>query len=239
MRKKKIISFFTSIFAIGLILMFYPLIINFFELKKVIVTSDKSEIYGLSELNGLNLLFLDENKTASNLTKKNLNLKSISIKKIYPSTLMLSTLSKSYRAQINSNNSIILVDEESMLLSNNDALSSNLPVIEVINIPLTINQKADWRIERAVTLYEQLIKNTIIVGNITLDGSESFVKVMTAEGTEITISDKDDVYRIAASLQIIFNRFRIEGKNIRSVELRFDKPVIILGSGEKISSGLE
>lgn len=238
MIKKKIIYLFTSIFAFGIVLMSFPFI-KIFELKRVIVVTDKIELKGLSELNGLNLLFMDEIKISSILIQKNLNLKSISVKKIYPSSLVLYTLAKTYKAQLKSNNLTILVDEENILLSDIDTQSSLLPLIEVRNISLPLNQKADWRIERAITLFKQLLKHTINIGNITLDGNKSLLKVTTLEGTEITISDKDDVYRVAASLQIIFNRFRIEGKNIRMIELRFDKPVVILGSGEKISSGLE
>lgn len=235
MKKKIIVSSVAVFFVIGLILLTY-LLLNLFHLKKVYIIAEKLRMDGLSEMNGQNLLFLNTDKIAEILVHKNINLKSIKIDKIYPDSLKLYPQAKIIKARIKSNTGEVLLDEEFILLRSEDGEVNNVPVVEVQNIPLVLSQKADWRVERAIIFYDQIINQGLSIGRIKVDGYLSYVTLSIAEGTEVLIPLEAEGYKAAASLQIIMSRFRIEGKFVSRIDLQFDKPVVILESGEKISS---
>lgn len=234
--KKKIIVPFVAMFFAGFLILLTYLLLNLFILKKVYIIAEKLRMDGLSELNGQNLLFLNTDKIAEILVHKNVNLKSIKIDKIYPDSLKLYPQAKIIKARIKSNTGEVLLDEEFILLRSEDGEVNNVPVVEVQNIPLVLSQKADWRVERAIIFYDQIINQGLSIGRIKVDGYLSYVTLSIAEGTEVLIPLEAEGYKAAASLQIIMSRFRIEGKFVSRIDLQFDKPVVILESGEKISS---
>lgn len=234
--KKKIIVSFVAIFFAGILILLTYLLLNLFHLKKVYIITEKLRMDGLSEMNGQNLLFLNTDKIAEILVHKNVNLKSIKIDKIYPDSLKLYPQAKIIKARIKSNTGKVLLDEEFILLRSEDEEVNNVPVIEVQNIPVVLSQKADWRVERAIIFYDQIINQGLSIRRIKVDGYLAYVTLSIAEGTEVLIPLEEEGYKAAASLQIIMSRFRIEGKFVSRIDLQFDKPVVILESGEKISS---
>lgn len=234
--KKKIIVSIVAIFFAGILILLTYLLLNLFHLKKVYIIAEKLRMDGLSEMNGQNLLFLNTDKIAEILVHKNVNLKSIKIDKIYPDSLKLYPQAKIIKARIKSNTGEVLLDEEFILLRSEDGEVNNVPVVEMQNIPLVLSQKADWRVERAIIFYDQIINQGLSIRRIKVDGYLAYVTLSIAEGTEVLIPLEAEGYKAAASLQIIMSRFRIEGKFVSRIDLQFDKPVVILESGEKISS---
>ena len=65
------------------------LVINRFQVKKVIIVSVTGELNGLSLFNGKNLLFLDEQEIIGQLQTKNIQLKKIVIQKKFPDKIAL------------------------------------------------------------------------------------------------------------------------------------------------------
>ncbi|MBI3955603.1 hypothetical protein HY338_04095 [Candidatus Gottesmanbacteria bacterium] len=96
--------------------------------------------------------------------------------------------------------------------------------------------KVDWRILKAIKLVVDASKNTLSINKISLDEASGIYHLILVEGEEVEFSQEQDPYLIAASLQIIISRFRIEGKIISQIKFQFDKPVVVLKSGEKINS---
>ena len=52
--------------------------------------------------------------------------------------------------------------------------------------------------------------------------------IMLKDGSEVHISSKKEIIPQIASLQLILSRLTMEGKGIKALDLRFDKPVIRL-----------
>ncbi|OGH37967.1 MAG: hypothetical protein A3B44_03365 [Candidatus Levybacteria bacterium RIFCSPLOWO2_01_FULL_38_21] len=72
---------------------------------------------------------------------------------------------------------------------------------------------------------ETLLKNAK-VPFVSISQSADYYIVMLSDGGQIFISSKKDLTSQISSLQLIFNRLTIEGKRIKSLDFRFDKPII-------------
>jgi len=57
--------------------------------------------------------------------------------------------------------------------------------------------------------------------------NRSVVDVFLKEGTQITFSSKRELPLQVSSLQLILTQAKIEGENLKKVDFRFDKPVIL------------
>lgn len=78
-------------------------------------------------------------------------------------------------------------------------------------------------------LEELLVKNNIPFSSIELASDSSFL-VRLREGEEISFSPKKSITQQISSLQLVLTRLTIEGKRFKSLDFRFDKPLIILSN---------
>jgi len=56
--------------------------------------------------------------------------------------------------------------------------------------------------------------------------SDYYYTVAIPDGGQIFISSKKDLISQISSLQLVLNRLTIEGKRIKTLDFRFDKPII-------------
>ena len=70
-----------------------------------------------------------------------------------------------------------------------------------------------------------LSKNKIPFTSIT--SSQSAILINLKTGEEVTLSSKKNIDSQISSLQLVLSRLTIEGKRFKSLDFRFDKPIII------------
>ncbi|EKD90099.1 MAG: hypothetical protein ACD_32C00020G0002 [uncultured bacterium] len=114
----------------------------------------------------------------------------------------------------------------------------DLPVIKISKSDLSSSQKADWRIIKALSFLIYCQKQSILIDRILIDENKSLFHIFLADGVEVIAPQTGNASILAASLQIIISRFRIEGKIITKVDFQFDKPIVVLSNGEELSSNL-
>jgi hypothetical protein len=129
----------------------------------------------------------------------------------------------------------INVDSEGILLYGMRT-SESLPQIEALNPINSFDDRTDWRILKAIKIIEETKLQELTFEKIFIDDEKNVFNLYSNDHQEIIVPFTADIPKIAASLQIIVSRFRIEGKFVTSVDFRFDKPVIKLASEEKKSS---
>lgn len=207
---------------------------NQFKLGKIIVIGDIGNLNGLDYLDGDNLIFLDTAKLEKTLSGRNPRIESLKITKQFPRTLILDVKERIPVAKITSRDDLY-VDHSGIILRGPAAYTA-LPVIFAANISVGSGQKADWRIQKAVSFIEEASKQSISVKQITLNDASGLMDIGLKTGTEVFVPYDADVTMKASSLQVIILRFTIMGKNITKVDFRFDKPLVTLVNGEKISS---
>lgn len=230
--KKLLIILFIILALLCLLLLIYPM----YSLKKVIIISSLSSLNGLKSLEGINLLFMDMPMITQLLKESNLQVKDLTLHKIYPHTLQLNITPRIPIAEVLTSNGSVFIDDEGIITASYAPTGKTLPVIDWLNIRPSKTSKADWRVIKAISLIKMGSVSSFNIEKITINDEQNLFQIKTSDGTNILINTKDDAQFIATSLQLIVERFRIEGKNISSINLRFDKPIITLINGEIINS---
>lgn len=224
---------FTLVFTCLVLLTLF--IYRKFQLKTLIIINTSVNLHGLSVFNRKNLLFLDTQKTVEYLQKQNPAVKSVNITQSFPDTIFLKVERRIPVAKIISKTEDLYIDNEGIILKE-ESFGVGLPVIETADISITAAQKADWRLIKAVSFIEETKKQGIIIVQIKIDDAAGVLTATSASGMEIILPFNADTSIEASSLQVIILRFTIVGKNITKVDFRFDKPLVTLANGEKISS---
>ncbi len=232
---KKIVIYLTLILILPCIIFVSIFIYSRFNLQNLIIISKKTSISGLSQLNNANLLFLDLQKVSLNLQQLNSSFLTINLSKKLPSTLILAIVNRKPVAKIQVGNIYKFIDHEGILFTDDDTFS-DLPLINISQISINKNQKADWRVLKALAFIEEGVRQSIKIEQISGSDSDNDFIIKVSNGMEIVLPYTKDLGVKASSLQLIILRFRIEGKNIARIDFRFDKPVVTLSNGEKISS---
>ena len=70
-----------------------------------------------------------------------------------------------------------------------------------------------------------LDKNEIKIDNLEI-GSGDQVLVYVSQGPEVVLSVQKDIEKQVGLLAVILQRYKVEGKELKRVDLRFDKPVV-------------
>lgn len=207
---------------------------SLFEVRRVIVISYDTNLKDLDMLAGQNLLFMDTERLEKNLLEKNMVLKKIRLDKRYINTIIVQTDMRIPLVHVVSGN--VSGDVDSNGIYTLDALNNNLPTVQAGGIPIYKDQKADWRIQKSVDMIVDLNKAGLTVRKIEINNNENYFTAYMKDDSIVMVSFTADVPSVAASLQVIISRFRIEGKFVSKVDFRFDKPIVVLSNGDNIYS---
>lgn len=219
-------------------IIFSPILLyHKFQINTLVIVSNKSQLNGLALLNRNNLLLINEKYIIDNLQKQNPEVKSIHMIKILPQTIILQVEARVPVAQVVTSSEKIYVDGEGMIISQEN-IYPNLPKIQIPDMSISPNKRADWRTVKASSFIQEAKKQGIIIEQIVANDATSVFTAKTLMGTEILLPYDTDIALKVSSLQVIVQRFKIVGKNITKIDFRFDKPLVTLSNGEKISSSL-
>jgi cell division septal protein FtsQ len=77
-----------------------------------------------------------------------------------------------------------------------------------------------------ILLKKLLVENQIVYTNI--KASDGAYTISLSDGSEVIFSSQKDMVLQISSLQFILSRLTMEGKLFKRLDLRFDKPVIVV-----------
>jgi cell division septal protein FtsQ len=235
MRRKKIV-FFVGLFIL-LITSLLIYLYNFFTVKRVYVIGNVIPLRGINSLSKENLLLFNNKNVESNLKNKNPSVKNIIIRKTFPNILNITTIRREAIIEITDGKRVLYLDEDGIVLEINH-LNSKLPQIKTTLITFGLGNMADWKMIKAKNLIIELEKKGIFTDQIAVDDNSGNYILKTNNKIEIIIPLKMEINILSASLQLIISRFRIEGKIISKIDFQFEKPVVVLKNGGKMSSYL-
>lgn len=81
--------------------------------------------------------------------------------------------------------------------------------------------------DKTKSIEESLKKSDIPFSKVMVSTGSSYI-VFLSEGGEVIISPNKDLSFQISSLQLVLSRFTIEGKKFRSLDFRYDRPVVTL-----------
>ena len=118
-------------------------------------------------------------------------------------------------------------DREGVLFSPNDQ-ELNSPLVQVYpEFPLQLGVKAP-ELAKLAELFTLLSDQQVRLSDYILD-DRGVIKTHQTDKLGIVFDLNQDLAKQVASLQLILSRSKIEGKSISSIDLRFDKPVVVFG----------
>lgn len=176
---------------------------------------------------GKNIIFLSTKNLVGQVEKTNPLLKEVKIKKNLPNHLFFELRKREPQAALkNPEKGFWIIDEEGFLLEKTN--ETELPVI-LVEQPINLNvgekiveKETVWAVNLLKGLKFRLLK-------------PKTAKIVSPRQIEVELDDKPLVIFSSLkeadfqldSLQLIFSRSKIEGRNLKQVDLRFDKPVVI------------
>ena len=212
------LTFFTSFFL-------------FFKVKKIIIISQESTLFGLNEIGEKNIFFLDFAKLTAYLLDQNPTIKSVHLEKKYPDTVIIKTEERITYAQIFVGDKKINIDYDGFIVAyHKENLNEYLRPIYMDRNPPVAGNSADVLVLKAIRYFDEFEKIDQNLEKVTVEDSSNSYILLTESQITLFIPFSEDPKIISSSLQLILTRFRIEGKRVTKVNFLFDKPIITLAN---------
>lgn len=201
-------------------------------IKTIYIISHTDRIKGLELFENKNIFLIEEKEIKRTLMEKNLFIADVIVTKQYPQTIRMNISKRTAIAQIAHSSSVFL-DSYAVLFSDGAKEGVDLPIVETDEISVGASLQPDWRLVSVTEYIKNLSFIELKIKRIIIDNNNKIYHMYLANNEEIFIPFSSERVSIATSLQIITTRFRIEGKLIRKIDFRFDKPVVVLTNEEK------
>lgn len=220
--KRKLITVIVAIGILAATMAVIFWIVHAFTITNIIVSGDAARIEVNAKQFVGNILFFNADSAIAQIVEDNPLVKSIEIKKHFPSTLELVVYKRQPIARLKTSSAIVGIDGDGVVT---DALGEDsLPVIE-IDVPLVrMGQVMKEDAVKQAAAIVSAIQPLVQVRKIERYESAS-LRVITKE-TNIFFPQKGDIRKTLDTLQTLISGFRIKGTMPKTIDLRFDKPVV-------------
>lgn len=91
--------------------------------------------------------------------------------------------------------------------------------------PLVLSPLGKKTIAKTILVSDELLKNQIPFTSVEIASDSSYL-VNLSEGGQVLLSSSKEMAPQISSLQLILKRLTIEGKRIKKLDFRFEKPVL-------------
>lgn len=190
-------------------------------------------IIGLEYLESKNLWLLSLKDSEVFIKKSNPYVKEVTLVKQYPDTVRVKVQYYKPLAYLHLKEGYILLGENGVVLQKmREKLTKLLPEIKYYqHIAFSRYQAGDdvgiQEIEDSIFYLQKLTTMKIHVNSIDIT-SFSMLGLYTNEGVFVFSSEKERKEQ-EYQLEVAMHEFRISGKRIESLDVRFDKPVVVFG----------
>lgn len=170
-----------------------------------------------------NLLFFPSDAVSRSLLSENSMIDSVQIQKKYPHTLVIVVTPRVPFVNVRQNDRKIAIDRTGLVLGESDGMAP-LPIISLPVPSIIVGKRiTDETFMHALALLE---KTKATASFDLLDEYDSASFRATMGQTDIIIPQLGEYARIATTLQTLLAGFRIKGTLPKTIDLRFDKPIV-------------
>lgn len=193
-----------------------------------------ADLRGIQTLKGQYTLFVDEKEIAESIKIRNAYVRNVEVTKTYPDTLNIKVSYYVPLAILTVPDGFFLLGDEAVILEKSrEAFSNKLPQIKYYqNVPFSnyqAGQELNFKDIKDSLFYLQklsALKKTI--NSIDIKGFH-VLGLYTEDEVFIFTSEKEREQQVY-QLEVTMREFMISGKQIKSLDVRFDKPVVVLNS---------
>jgi len=229
LNKLKFFLFFSFLCLLFFSILFF--INQFFLIKKVELISDKKFLLAnKDELINKNLIFINQDKVAKKIILENSLLRQVIINKVWPVTLKVTVYFYDPMAALIVNQGFFNLSTDGRILSK---IKDGQPSLPIINYYQKLNgnsfQTGDWidykDIQQTLFFIDKLRQINLSPLTIDIKGQDMLVFNLTGD-KKIVFSNEKKKELQDYQLELIIKQFKIEGKEFKKIDLRFNKPVI-------------
>jgi len=229
LNKLKFFLFFSLLCLLFFSILFF--INQFFLIKKVELISDKKFLLAnKDELINKNLIFINQDKIAKKIILENSLLKTAVVDKVWPVTLKITVYFYDPMAALIVNKGFFNLSADGRILSK---IKNGQPFLPIINYYQKLNsnsfQTGDWidykDIQQTLFFIDKLRQINLMPLTIDIKGQDMLVFNLNGD-KKIVFSNKKEKELQDYQLEFIIRQFKIEGKEFKKIDLRFEKPVI-------------
>lgn len=226
---------FLTLFLILCLLLFVSIFFahRFFLIKNIQIVSEKNfSLSNKKELINKSLIFVNKDEIAKKIIKDNYQIKTAMVEKIWPSTLRISTIFYEPCVSMVVNNGFFELSCDGRILKKTKDIPQYLAIL---NYYQKLNsgsfQTGDWidyeDLKKALFFIQKLKEINLTALTIDIKGQDMLVFNLI-DGKQIIFSNSKDKNTQNYQLELIIKQFKIEGKDFKQIDLRFDKPIITL-----------
>ncbi len=229
LNKLKFFLFFSLLCLLFFFILFF--INQFFLIKKVELISEKKFLLAnQDELINKNLIFINQDEIAKKIIQENSLLKTAVVDKIWPATLKVTVYFYEPIAALIVSRGFFNLSVDGRILSKIKDGQSSLPIINYYQ-KLNSNsfQTGDWidykDIQQTLFFIDKLGQINLMPLTIDISGQDMLVFNLN-DDKKIVFSIRKEKESQNYQLELIIRQFKIEGKEFKKIDLRFNKPVI-------------
>ena len=213
--------FFSTLFFIN----------QFFLIKKVQLISDRKFLLtNKNELINKNLIFINQDETAKKIILENPLLRQVVVNKVWPVTLKIPIYFYEPMAALIINQGFFNLSADGRILSKIKDSQQTLPSINYYQkLDSNSFQTGDWinykDIQQTLFFIDRLRQINLVPLTIDIKGQDMLVFNLN-DDKKIIFSNKKKKELQDYQLELIVRQFKIEGKEFKKIDLRFEKPII-------------
>jgi len=197
-------------------------LLTLFTVRDIIVSGDAAIVEVNTKKFIGNTLLFPAVSVMRQIQDDNPLIRSIEIKRHFPSTLELVVHKRQPIARLQTNTAIVRIDEDGVITD--EVGGTNIPVIR-IDVPM---------VRMGQTMHDTAVAQAVKI----IAGTASFLPMQYItiyetsslraryQGSDIFFPQKSDIRPILNTLQTLMSGFRIKGLIPKTIDLRFDKPVV-------------
>lgn len=204
---------------------------HFVRVEKIIVEgyTGSELLRGLSSYYNQNLVFISTKKIEQTLLDENPQIRSISIQKIFPNSLRIFVTQQPILAQLEMNYGYVYLSGNGRVVQKARTLKENFPLIRYYQkMNYAAVSPGDELQYKEVVTSLHFVKKLSELGfkTITIDISGPDMLLFSLDDKKIYFTIEKDISIQEYELEQIIKQFRIEGKEFKNLDVRFEKPII-------------
>jgi hypothetical protein len=206
---------------------------QYFTVRKIEVdgTISGQLIKGVGSYAGRSILLIAEDQLEKEVIRENSFIKEVKVKKVYPDTIKLVIISQKPLAVLKVNNGYFYLALDGRILAKEKKINEDLPLINYYQqFDYYSENSGNWMKYKEIETALQILRSCQDFGweidSIDINGLNMIA--FKLNNKEILLTTEKDVKVQEYELMQIAHRFKIEGKDFEKIDLRFDKPVVLL-----------
>ncbi len=197
----------------------------------IIDGGNKSQLRGLNPYYEKNLLFLSTKDIETSLLANNPQLQSIAVKKNFPRSLIITVFLQPIVAKIEMTEGYAYLSEGGKIVQKSREKRDSFPLIhyyQKLNYS-SVNAGDDMKyIDIISTLHFLKKVSNLGLKTDTVDINGFDMLLFTIGDKKLYFTTEKDIKTQDYELEQIIRQFKIEGKDFKSLDLRFEKPIVRL-----------